>query len=64
MTDAAQRTQREDALVQHREEFPPQGRMTCTIERAERLSGLHPRERIARAPRVTCRSTVPEQKPR
>lgn len=56
---------REDALVQHREEFPPQGRMTCTIARAERLSGLaHPRERIARAPRVTSRSTVPEQKPR
>jgi hypothetical protein len=65
VTDAAQRTQREDALVQHREEFPPQGRMTCTIARAERLSGLaHPRERIARAPRVTSRSTVPEQKPR
>jgi hypothetical protein len=39
--------------------------MTCTIARAERLSGLaHPRERIARAPRVTSRSTVPEQKPR
>ena len=65
VTDAAQRTQREDALVQHREEFPPQGRMTCTIARAERLSGLaHPRERIVRAPRVTSRSTVPEQKPR
>jgi hypothetical protein len=65
VTDAAQRTQREDALVQHREEFPPQGRMTCTIAWAERLSGLaHPRERIARAPRVTSRSTVPEQKPR
>ena len=64
-TDAAQRTQREDALVQHREEFPPQGRMSCTITRAERLPGLlHPRERIARAPRVTSRSTVPEQKPR
>ena len=65
VTDAGQRAQREDALVQHREEFPPQGRMTCTIARAERLTGLaHPRERIARAPRVTSRSTVPEQKPR
>jgi hypothetical protein len=65
VTDAGQRAQREDALVQHREEFPPQGRMTCAIARAERLSGLaHPRERIARAPRVTSRSTVPEQKPR
>jgi len=64
-TDAGERAQREDALVQHREAFPPQGTMTCTIARAERLRGLmHPRERIARAPRVTCRSTVPEQKPR
>jgi hypothetical protein len=64
-TDAARRAPREDALVQHREEFPPQGTMTCTIARAERLCGLaHPRERIARAPRVTSRSTVPEQKPR
>lgn len=41
------------------------GVMTCAIARAERLRGLaHPRERIARAPRVTSRSTVPEQKPR
>jgi len=65
VTNAAQRAPREDALVQHREEFPPQGAMTCTIARAERLRGLaHPRERIARAPRVTSRSTVPEQKPR
>ncbi len=64
-TDASARTPREDALVQHREEFPPQGVMTCAIARAERLRGLlHPRERIARAPRVTSRSTVPEQKPR
>jgi len=63
-TAASARSPREDALVQHREEFPPQGTMTCTIARAERLRGLmHPRERIARAPRITCRSTVPEQKP-
>lgn len=65
VTDASARTPREDALVQHRDEFPPQGVMTCAIARAERLRGLlHPRERIARAPRVTSRSTVPEQKPR
>jgi hypothetical protein len=65
VTDASARAPREDALVQHREEFPPQGTMTCALARAERLLGLmHPRERIARAPRVTCRSTVPEQKPR
>jgi hypothetical protein len=64
-TGPAHRARREDALVQHREAFPPQGIMTCTIARAERLRALaHPRERIARAPRVTCRSTVPEQKPR
>jgi hypothetical protein len=63
-TDASARAPREDALVQHREEFPPQGAMTCTIARAERLRRLmHPRERIARVPRITCRSTVPEQKP-
>jgi hypothetical protein len=64
VTDASARAPREDALVQHREAFPPQGTMTCTIARAERLRGLlHPRERIARAPRVTSRSTVPEQRP-
>jgi len=55
---------REDALVQHREEFPTQGEMVCRIERAERLDAvMHPRERIARAPRITSRSTVGEQKP-
>jgi Pyridoxamine 5'-phosphate oxidase len=64
-TDGSARAPREDALVQHREAFPPQGTMTCTIARAERVRQLmHPRERIARASRVTCRSTVPEQKPR
>lgn len=55
---------REDALVQHREDHPQQGVMRCTIERAERLRDvLHPRRRIDRVPRITSRSTVPEQKP-
>jgi hypothetical protein len=55
---------RESPLVQHREPYPRQGRMTCTIMRAERLHGLmQPRRRIERVERVTSRSTVPEQKP-
>jgi hypothetical protein len=55
---------REDALVQHREDHPQQGVMSCTIARAERLRDvLHPRRRIDRVPRITSRSTVPEQKP-
>jgi hypothetical protein len=38
--------------------------MRCEIARAERLREvLHPRRRIARAPRITSRSTVPEQRP-
>jgi hypothetical protein len=55
---------REDALVQHRDDYPQQGTMRCEIARAERLREvLYPRQRIARAPRITSRSTVPEQKP-
>ena len=55
---------REDALVQHREEHPQQGVMSCEIARAERLRDvLHPRRRVDRIPRITSRSTVPEQKP-
>jgi hypothetical protein len=55
---------REDALVQHREHHPQQGVMACEIVRAERLREvLHPRRRIDRVPRITSRSTVPEQKP-
>jgi hypothetical protein len=55
---------REDALVQHRDDYPEQGAMRCVVERAERLREmLHPRRRIARAPRITSRSTVPEQRP-
>lgn len=55
---------REDALVQHRDDYPQQGVMRCTIERAERLRDvIHPRRRIDRVARITSRSTVPEQKP-
>lgn len=55
---------REDALVQHREDHPQQGVMSCEIVRAERLRDvLHPRRRVERVPRITSRSTVPEQKP-
>jgi uncharacterized protein len=55
---------REDALVQHREDHPQQGVMACEIVRAERLRDvLHPRRRVDRVPRITSRSTVPEQKP-
>jgi hypothetical protein len=55
---------REDALVQHREDHPQQGSMSCEIVRAERLRDvLHPRRRIDRVPRITSRSSVPEQKP-
>ena len=55
---------REDALVQHREDHPQQGVMACAVVRAERLRDvLHPRRRVDRVPRITSRSTVPEQKP-
>jgi hypothetical protein len=55
---------RENALVQHKEEFPVQGVITCSIERAERLTAVfHPRTRIDRVQRITCRSAVEEQRP-
>ena len=56
---------RTDALVQHNKDFPAQGKMSCSIERADRLQGLlHRRERISRGPRITSRSAVTEQMPR
>ena len=55
---------RENALVQRKEEYPVQGVMACAVERAERLTAVfHARTRIDRVQRVTCRSTVEEQKP-
>jgi hypothetical protein len=58
------RKQRIDPLVQHREDFPVQGVITCEIDRALRLSGLlHPRRRLERAIKITSRSTVSAQAP-
>jgi hypothetical protein len=58
------REARENALVQHKDEYPAQGVLTCTLERAERLTAvLQPRTRIERVQRVTSRSTVEEQRP-
>jgi len=58
------REARENALVQHKEAYPPQGILTCTVERAERLTAvLQPRTRIDRVQRITSRSTVDEQRP-
>jgi hypothetical protein len=58
------RETRENALVQRKEEYPVQGVMACAVERAERLTAVfHARTRIDRVQRVTCRSTVEEQKP-
>jgi len=60
-----QRTDRRvDPLVQHRESFPTQGVMSCSISRAVRLKGLlHPRRRIEKALKITSRSTVDDQAP-
>jgi hypothetical protein len=58
------REARENALVQHKEDYPVQGVVTCAIERAERLTAaLHPRTRVDRIRRITCRSAVEEQRP-
>jgi hypothetical protein len=64
-TTAASGAPRENALVQSPVDYPQQGRMTCSVERAERVSSvLHPRRRIEKVQRITCRSSVEEQKPR
>jgi len=53
-----------DALVQHREPFPIQGKITWELVRAVRLRQLlHPRQRIEKAIKVTSRSSVDEQAP-
>ena len=58
------RKQRLDPLVQHHEDFPVQGVITCEIERAVRLRELlHPRRRIDHAVKITSRSTTWEQAP-
>lgn len=61
----SERRQRLDPLIQHREPFPLQGTMVCTVDYIERLRGItHPRRRIERAVKVTSCSTVDEQAPR
>ena len=58
------RKQRLDPLVQHREDFPVQGVITCKVERVVRLHGLlHPRQRLEQALKITSRSTPWQQAP-
>jgi hypothetical protein len=58
------RKQRLDPLVQHHEDFPVQGVITCKIDRAVRLQGLlHPRKRIKQAIKITSKATTSEQAP-
>ena len=58
------RKQRLDPLVQHKDPFPNQGRITATVDNVTFLTGvLHPRTRIEKALKVTSRSTVDEQAP-
>jgi hypothetical protein len=60
----ADRKERLDPLVQHRQDFPIQGGITCEIDRAVRLSQLlHPRRRLEQAVRITSRSTASAQAP-
>jgi len=55
---------RTESLLQHKEEFPIQGYMTCNIEAAYRLAGLtHPRRRLEKRARVTSASSTDQQAP-
>ncbi len=59
-----ERKPRLDPLVQHREDFPVQGVITCNIDYAVQLHGLlHPRERLEKAIKITSRSTTSQQAP-
>ena len=58
------RKPRLDPLVQHHEDFPVQGVITCKIDRVVRLHGLlHPRSRLEQAIKITSRSTPSQQAP-
>lgn len=58
------RKERVDALIQAGEPFAVQGRVTATVERAERLSGFcHPRERAPARQRITSTDTTEVQHP-
>jgi hypothetical protein len=59
-----ERRMRTDALVQHKDPFPQQGRIEGTVSSAFRLTGLvHRRQRIEKALRVTSCSTIDDQAP-
>lgn len=58
------RQPRLDALVQHKEQFPAQGSVSCSVDAAYRLEQVtHPRRRLAKRERVTSRSPVELQYP-
>lgn len=58
------RKQRIDPLVQHHEDFPIQGVITCEIDHAVRLRGLlNPRKRLEHAIKITSRSSIAQQAP-
>lgn len=58
------RESRRDPLEQHRQEFPAQGRIECTVDRVERLSSLLHRRAAARdLVSVNSASAVHQQAP-
>lgn len=58
------RASRRDPLEQHRQEFPLQGRIECTVDRIERLTSLlHRREMARDVAGVNSASAVHQQAP-
>jgi hypothetical protein len=56
---------RQDALQEHRDPFPVQGRMELSIVEVRRLTGLfHPRGRVKTVEKLTSCSPIEEQYPR
>lgn len=59
-----ERQEREDALVQHRDDYPVQGLVECEVDQVEWLRGLvRPRRRLGRALKITSRATTDAQAP-
>lgn len=55
---------RTEGLLQHKEDFPVQGKMVCGIEAAYRLTGMiHPRQRLEKRQRFTSASPTRDQAP-
>ncbi len=55
---------RTEGLLQHKDDFPVQGHMTCRIDTAYRLEAfMHPRRRIEKRQRITSASATSEQAP-